>query len=128
MSGAVGRLTSSGVDGALLRYRVMSFVVGVMLLVLCVVALPLQYVWNRPALASAGFPLHGFLYIIYLLTVADLDEALSRRAIGRDPRLGSLGGEAEALSQVGKRERVTMPSPPVPTGEKLIVVLDPGLS
>jgi integral membrane protein len=72
LSGAAGRLTSSGVDGALIRYRVMSFVVGVMLLVLCVVALPLQYVWNRPALANAGFPLHGFLYIIYLLTVADL--------------------------------------------------------
>ncbi|MGO9558380.1 MAG: DUF3817 domain-containing protein [Acidimicrobiales bacterium] len=72
MSGAAGRLTSSGVDGALLRYRVMSWVVGVMLLLLCVVALPLQYIGNRPALANAGFPIHGFLYIIYLLTVADL--------------------------------------------------------
>jgi integral membrane protein len=68
-----------------MRYRVMSWVVGVMLLVLCVAALPLQYVANRPALANVGFPIHGILYIIYLLTVADL----GRRA---QLRLGQLVG------------------------------------
>lgn len=69
-------LLSPGFPGALARYRLMAWVVGVMLLVLCVVAVPLQYVWNRPAMANVVAPLHGVLYIVYLLTVA----ALVRRA------------------------------------------------
>lgn len=59
-------------DGTVRRYRVMAYVVGTMLLLLCVVALPLQYVWNHPAFAQYGFTIHGLVYIVYLLTVADL--------------------------------------------------------
>jgi integral membrane protein len=57
---------------ALFRYRTMSYVVGVMLLLLVCVAVPLQYAWSRPALADVVAPLHGILYIVYLVTAADL--------------------------------------------------------
>jgi integral membrane protein len=52
-------------NGALLRYRVMAYVVGVMLIVVFV-SIPFQSV-ERPV----GFT-HGMLYLVYLLTVLDL--------------------------------------------------------
>jgi integral membrane protein len=57
---------------ALRRYQVMSIVVGVMLLVLVGVAMPLQYVGHRPAMANVVSVVHGLLYIVYLLSAADL--------------------------------------------------------
>jgi integral membrane protein len=58
--------------GALRRYQVMAVVVGTMLLLLVVVAIPLQYGAGHPGMADIVAPLHGFCYIAYLLTVADL--------------------------------------------------------
>ena len=66
----------SGVEGALLRYRIMAWIVGVGLLVLVFVGIPLQYWAHRPAVAQIVGPIHGFLYIVYL--AAGLD--LARRA------------------------------------------------
>ena len=50
---------------AVLRYRVMAYVTGVVLVVLCFVGIPLQ-IAGKPAVANdVGVP-HGILYIIYL--------------------------------------------------------------
>jgi integral membrane protein len=57
---------------ALRRYQIMSIVVGVMLLVLVGVAMPLQYIGHRPTMATIVAQVHGGLYIVYLLTAADL--------------------------------------------------------
>ena len=54
------------------RYRVMAYVVGVMLLLLVLVAMPLKYFADQPALVAAIGPVHGFLYILYLLASFDL--------------------------------------------------------
>lgn len=63
-------------DGAqracLARYRAMAYVVGVGLLVLVLVGVPLQYAADRPGVVSVVGPIHGFLYIVYLLAAADL--------------------------------------------------------
>ena len=56
----------------LVRYRVMAYVVGLGLLVLVLVGVPLQYGAGKPALVQVVGPIHGFLYIVYLLAVADL--------------------------------------------------------
>jgi integral membrane protein len=48
-----------------LRYRVMAYVTGVVLIVLCFVGIPLQ-VAGYPAVANDVGVLHGILYIIYL--------------------------------------------------------------
>jgi len=56
----------------LARYRAMAYVVGVRLLVLVLVGVPLQYAAGKPALVQVVGPIHGFLYIVYLLSVADL--------------------------------------------------------
>lgn len=57
---------------ALRHYQIMSVVVGVMLLLLVGVAMPLQYVWQRPQMASVVSVVHGLLYIVYLLAAARL--------------------------------------------------------
>jgi integral membrane protein len=57
---------------ALRRYRVLAYVVGVLLLVLFVVAMPLKYLADRPTLVETVGPLHGFLYVVYLVLTFDL--------------------------------------------------------
>jgi integral membrane protein len=60
------------VTAALKRFRIIAWVVGVMLLVLVFVAVPLHHFANKPALSSVVGPLHGFLFVIYLLAALDL--------------------------------------------------------
>ena len=55
------------VTGAVLRYRVMAYVTGVVLMVLCFVGIPLQ-VAGHPAVANNVGVVHGILYIIYLVS------------------------------------------------------------
>ncbi len=61
---------------AVLRYRVMAYVTGVVLVILCFVGIPLQ-VAGYPAVANDVGVLHGILYIIYLI----VDWMLSRRLL-----------------------------------------------
>lgn len=58
-------------NSALIRYRVMAWIVGIMLLVI-VAATIIKYAADSPGLISVVGPIHGFLYIVYLLTVLDL--------------------------------------------------------
>ena len=51
---------------AVLRYRVMAYVTGVVLIVLCFVGIPLQ-IAGKPAVANDVGVVHGILYIIYLV-------------------------------------------------------------
>ena len=53
-------------ETAVLRYRVMAYVTGVVLIVLCFVGIPLQ-VAGHPAVANDVGVVHGILYIIYLV-------------------------------------------------------------
>lgn len=57
---------------ALTRYRVMAYVVGVMLLVLVCVAMPLKYLADSEGVIAIVGPVHGFLYMVYLLAALDL--------------------------------------------------------
>jgi len=61
--------------GAVLRYRVMAFVVGTALLVLtaiviCQYGFDLKSQMKTPEMIVA--PLHGYLYLVYLVVAADL--------------------------------------------------------
>ena len=51
---------------ALLRYRIMAYVVGLGLVVLVFVGVPLQ-VAGHPAVANVVGVIHGIFYIVYLL-------------------------------------------------------------
>jgi integral membrane protein len=66
--------------GALLRYRVMAYVVGILLIVLVCVGVPLKYLATDGSTAQHAGEwissnlgvLHGFLYMIFLVAAADL--------------------------------------------------------
>jgi integral membrane protein len=55
------------VRGEIRRYRVMAYVTGVVLMVLCFVGIPLQ-VAGHPTVANDVGTAHGILYLIYLVT------------------------------------------------------------
>jgi integral membrane protein len=65
-----------GTAGALVRYRVMAITVGTGLAVLCFVGVPLQLAgdnkWPWTSVVQIVGPLHGFLYIVYLIACLDL--------------------------------------------------------
>ncbi|MCW2526377.1 MAG: rane protein [Pseudonocardiales bacterium] len=56
---------------ALLRYRVMAYTTGVMLLLCCVVALPLEYGFGV-SWVWVLWMLHGYLFIVYVITALHL--------------------------------------------------------
>ena len=60
---------------AMLRYRVMAYVTGVVLIILCFVGIPLQ-IAGYPAVANDVGVLHGILYIIYLVCAWQLARRL----------------------------------------------------
>lgn len=72
-------------EGALKRYRVMAYVTGVMLLLLCVEMVLVYVVKISPDTKSliAWIPFaHGWIYVLYLVTVVDLWSKM-RWAFGR---------------------------------------------
>jgi integral membrane protein len=58
--------------GALLRYRIMAYIVGVGLVVLVFVGVPLQVWGGNDSVARVVGIAHGYLYIVYLLMALDL--------------------------------------------------------
>ena len=76
-----------GTAGSLKRYRVLAFCVGTGLAILCFVGIPLQVIghysdhvggsvlsskWPWTAVVGIVGPVHGILYIVYLLSCLDL--------------------------------------------------------
>jgi integral membrane protein len=59
-------------QSALARYRVMAYVVGVFLLILVFVAMPLEYLADQKTPVAVVGPIHGFLYMVYLVAAFHL--------------------------------------------------------
>jgi integral membrane protein len=89
------------VTPALLRYRVMAYIVGVMLLVLVLVAMPLKYFADVPGPVAVVGTAHGFLYIVYLIAAFDL--ALRARWSAKGTVLVLLAGTIPVMSFIAER-------------------------
>src|SRR5690348_2027281 len=61
------RRRTVSVSGSLTRYRIIANIVGVALVVLVFVAVPVKYIFGNPVLVEIVGPIHGFLYMVYLL-------------------------------------------------------------
>ncbi len=87
--------------GALLRYRIMAYIVGVGLIVLTCIGLPLKYLAGNDSVTSVVGFMHGMLYIVYVLLVFDL----ARRAHWRLLRTAGvvLAGTIPFLGFVAER-------------------------
>lgn len=60
------------IRGAWLRYRVMAYIVGVLLVILTLVGVPLKYFGDNDLVVRlTGIP-HGWLYLVLLITAFDL--------------------------------------------------------
>ena len=94
------------VVAALRRYRVGAWVVGVGLLVLVLVGMPLKYLAGDGTVVAIVGPVHGFLYMGYLLLTADLAYR-DRWPVGRAV-LVALAGTIPFVSFVAER-RITRP-------------------
>ena len=57
---------------SLLFYRVLAYTVGVGLVILVLVAVPLKYFADSPTLVAIVGPLHGVLYMVYLVAAVNL--------------------------------------------------------
>ncbi|HEX5542806.1 MAG TPA: DUF3817 domain-containing protein [Micromonospora sp.] len=57
---------------ALTRYRMIAYVVGVILILLVVIGMPMKYIWDNPIVVETVGPAHGFLYMVYLVAAFDL--------------------------------------------------------
>ncbi len=69
------------VQAALLRYRVIAYVVGVGLIILVLVGVPLQVWAHNESVVKIVGPLHGALYVIYLLLTLDLARRIRMNVI-----------------------------------------------
>jgi integral membrane protein len=87
--------------GTLLRYRVMAYVTGVLLLLLVFVAIPVQIWGDDDTLVAILGTAHGYLYMLYLVTAFLLAYRL-RWSLGRTLLL-LLAGTVPFMSFVAER-------------------------
>ena len=67
-----GVIVPKPVLSALLRYQIIAYVVGVGLIVLVLIGVPLKYGADVDSVVAIVGPLHGVLYVVYLLLTLDL--------------------------------------------------------
>jgi len=102
------------VKGALQRYRVMANVVGIVLVVFILIAVPLRYLGGQPTLSKTISPIHGFCYIVYLGLTIDLSRRVGwtlKRTV-----LVMLAGTVPFLSFVVERRMTRDVLEGAPTG------------
>jgi integral membrane protein len=87
---------------ALTRFRVVAYTVGVLLLVLVFVAMPLKYLADSPTLVAVIGPVHGFVYMVYLVVAFDL-AVRAKWPFGRT-LLVLLAGTIPVMSFVAERK------------------------
>ena len=59
-------------QGALTRYRIIAWIVGVVLIVLVLIGMPLKYLGDNDAVVAGVGPAHGFLFMVYIAATFDL--------------------------------------------------------
>jgi len=87
---------------ALTRFRVVAWIVGVMLLLLAFVAMPLKYAADNATLVQVIGPIHGFVYMVYLVVAFDL-AVRAKWTFGRTA-LVLLAGTIPVMSFVAERK------------------------
>jgi integral membrane protein len=87
---------------AVLRYRVMAYTTGVLIIVLCFVGIPLQ-IAGHPQVQHYVGQVHGFLYIIYVIMAYLLALKLRMRLLSWQTILLLLAGTIPVMTFVVER-------------------------
>jgi integral membrane protein len=101
----------------------MAYVVGVGLIILVCVGIPLQYAAHSPDVVKVVGPIHGALYIVYLLAAADLArrarfgllQLAAMVAAGFVPVVAFLV-ERQVARRLGREASVALPDAGAPGG------------
>ena len=64
---------------AALRYRVMAYITGVLIIVVCFVGIPLQVAADNTFIVSQIGTVHGYLYIVYVIVAYILAQKLKMK-------------------------------------------------
>ena len=98
---ALARRIGRDVPAALTRYRVMAWIVGVLLIALVLVAVPLKHLGGIEGPVTVLGTAHGWLYFVFFLTACDL--ALRASWTLRGTVLTLIAGTVPILSFVAER-------------------------
>ena len=98
---APARDSEQAIAAALQRYRVMATVVGVLLVLLFVVAMPLKYLADVTEPVTVLGTAHGWLYALFFLSAVDL--ALRAKWSLKGSVLTLVAGTVPFLSFVAER-------------------------
>ena len=61
------------------RYRVMAYITGVLIIVVCFVGIPLQFAAHNTFISNDVGTLHGFLYMVYVVVAYILAQKLKMK-------------------------------------------------
>ena len=67
-----GQRGQRGLSAAFLRYRILAFATGTMLILLVFVAMPIRYLGHNHGPVAVIGTAHGFLFMVYLVTAFDI--------------------------------------------------------
>jgi integral membrane protein len=99
---APARDSDQAIAAALQRYRVMANVVGVLLILLVVLAVPLKHLAGIPGPVTVLGTAHGWLYALFFLSAVDL--ALRARWSLKGSVIALVAGTVPFLSFVAERD------------------------
>jgi integral membrane protein len=88
---------------AVRSYRVMAYVTGVVLLVLCFVGIPLQVLAHNLVVVRYVGTAHGFLYIVYVLVAFVMTRLVGMKAASPSTVIVLLAGTIPVLTFVVER-------------------------
>jgi len=89
--------------GAVRRYRVMAYVTGVVLIILCFVGIPLQVFAHNLVVVNYVGTMHGILYLIYLGTAYWMTRLVGLKLASFPTVLVLLAGTIPVLTFVVER-------------------------
>ncbi len=84
-------------------YRIMAYVTGVMLMILCFVCMPLRYFAGIPGPAEVVGAAHGVLYMIYLVVAFAMTRLVRMRVASAGTIIVLLAGTVPVLTFVVER-------------------------
>jgi integral membrane protein len=88
---------------AVRAYRVMAYVTGVMLIILCFVCMPLRYFGHDPGPAEIVGACHGVLYMIYLVVAFIMTRLVRMKVASFGTIIVLLAGTIPVLTFVVER-------------------------
>jgi integral membrane protein len=89
--------------GTVRRYRIMAYITGVVLMILCFVGIPLQVFANNLVVVNDVGTLHGILYLIYLAAAYMMTRQVGMKLASPQTIIVLLAGTIPVLTFVVER-------------------------